>query len=82
MTQDDKKNLKSELDKVDMFYDVGDFKRARQLSHQLIDDHPLEDSDRNRIDRVLAATRTDPMAIGAIVFTVALMVYIFVRYAV
>ena len=82
MSRDTKSTVASDIDKMDTMYDVGDFKRAREIAHEVLDTRGPEGIDRTRIDRVLTATKTDPIAIGALVFTVALLIHLFVLYAV
>ena len=74
--------LQSGLEKLNTYYEVGDYRRAKRLALELIDAYAPDGGDRERIDHVLTATRIDPLAIGAIVFTIALAVHLFVVYAV
>ena len=82
MSRHENNSLQKNLEKLNTYYEVGDYWRARRLARELIDTHAPEGGDRERIDHVLTATRIDPMAVGAIVFTIALLPHLFVKYAV
>ena len=68
------------LIKLEKLYNVGDYKQAKSLANSLLESHQLTDEEKARIQKVLAATRTDPAAIIAFALTFGLMMYLFIKY--
>jgi hypothetical protein len=82
MSRQDDITIRSGLQKLNTYYEVGDYRQARRLARELLANHSPDEGDKERIDHVLIATRIDPVALGAIVFTIALLLHLFVVYAV
>lgn len=62
-------------------YEVGDYREARRLASALAGEHTLQEAERDRVRRILEATRTDPVVIMALAFSCCLLVYLVLKYA-
>jgi len=61
-------------------YDRGDFRSARRLASSTLEDGELPPSDREEARRLLAATGIDPVAVLVFAGTLALLVFLVIRY--
>ncbi len=73
-------NTHETVDRIERLYEAGDYRTARALAAKLAGDDRLEAGERDRIDRVLAATGTDKAVVAAIAFTLGVLVFLVLRY--
>ena len=74
-------NTHDKVDQAERFYEAGDYKRARALAGELLDKEWLEAGERDRLKRILSATRTDVAVIIAMLFTFCVLVFLVLKYA-
>ena len=73
-------SITPQIVRVEKLYDAGDYKQARKLARTLLAEGEMTASHRQRLEKVLAATGTDNVAVMAIVFTLCVLVFLVVKY--
>jgi hypothetical protein len=69
------------VDQAERLYEAGDYKQARALADGLLDAEWLEAGERDRLKRILSATRTDVGVVIAMAFTFCVLVFLVLKYA-
>lgn len=71
----------AEVDNVERLYEAGDYKRARPLAAELLRNEALEAGERERLEQVLRASKTDSVVVMALVFTFCMLAFLVIKYA-
>lgn len=71
----------SRIEKAIKLYETGDYRDARRLAKQVIDDEQAGESEKGEARKILKATGSDPAVIAALIFTLGVFLYLIFRYA-
>jgi hypothetical protein len=83
MRPEQKSTLETDLQMLEKLHELGDHTGARMIARRLLISHTLSSDEKQRIKKVIDATKKESMVLFVIVLTIVgfLLVYLYLQYA-
>ncbi len=71
---------KDEIKRLEKLIEVGDFREARKAAKQLQKDGGLSETEQETVAQALKQTGTDPYVIAALLITLGIIVFLYIKF--